>query len=112
MRRLRTSGTRHWVAMWSYSSRAATEAALLSTLRARAISQFGAHGITCHDCGVGFKAIAASVSQANAIEIEQGYLAAAPDVAMAQYFNRMLQFMPDGSHDFVIRLSWIDENSE
>src|SRR5262245_9405538 len=92
--------------------RAATEAALLSTLRGRAFSQFGAHGITCHDCGVGFKAIAASADQATAIEIEQGYLAAAPDVAMAEYFNRMLQFMSDGSHDFVIRLLRVDENSE
>jgi hypothetical protein len=55
-------------------------------LRRRASSQFSAHGIAGHDCGIRFKPVA---NQANGIEIEQGYLGAAPDVAMAQYFNRV-----------------------
>src|SRR5262245_38007077 len=82
---------------------------LPTTLCDRACSQFSAHGIARHDCGIGFKAIA---NQANAIEIEQGHLAAASDVAMAQYFDRMLQFVPDGSHEFVIRFPRVDDDSE
>ncbi len=82
---------------------------LFASFRRRVFLKLGAHDLTCSNCGIGLKPAATRVADPH---IEQGHRAEAPDVAIAEDFNRMLEFMPDICHEIAIRRPRVDKDTE
>lgn len=72
-----------------------------------AFLQFIAHRIPRPDGRIGLKPEEAPGAH---LLKEQDHRAVVPDRAIAEHFNRVLQFVPHGSHQIAVHLPWVDED--
>jgi hypothetical protein len=82
---------------------------LFATLGSGACSQFSAHSKARLEGRSGLKSVGPVV--ASSVK-EQNHSADAPDRWIAEDFNRVLQFVPDGSHEVAVRLPRVDPDLE
>jgi hypothetical protein len=65
----------------------------------RACAQFSAHRNARCDGRIGLEPEATRVAH---LFMEQDHLAGAPDLAIGEHFNGVLQFMPDEPHEIAV----------
>jgi hypothetical protein len=82
---------------------------LFATLRSGACSQFSAHSKARLEGRSGLKPVGPVV--ASSVK-EQNHSADAPDGWIAEDFNRVLQFVPDGFYEIAVRLPRVDPDLE
>jgi hypothetical protein len=82
---------------------------LLATLCGGAFLQLFAHSTSRLDGRIGLNRTATAVTP---LELEHVHCSIAPDGAIAEHLNRVLQFVPDGCHEIAVRLVRVDMDPE